>query len=67
MNHLKSVDGIGPRGAKETTWRRLVSGLPDHLHTGFKLFIVEDARSGPLMSPAQVLALRPRPVYVMYE
>ncbi len=64
---IKSVDGIGPRGAKEETWRRLVGGLPDHLHTGFKLFFVEDARSGPLMSPDQVLALRPRPVYVMYE
>lgn len=64
---IKSVDGIGPRGSKETTWSRLVSGLPKHIYTGFKLFFVEDTRSGPLMTPQQVLALRPRPVYVMYE
>lgn len=64
---IKSVDGIGPRHPKETTWRRLVSGLPATMHTGFKLFFVEDTRSGPLMTPAQVLALRPRPEYVMYE
>ncbi|HKA69256.1 MAG TPA: hypothetical protein VKG85_09090, partial [Actinomycetes bacterium] len=54
---IKSVDGIGPRHPKETTWRRLVSDLPPAIHTGFKLFFVEDTASGPLMTPAQVLAL----------
>jgi hypothetical protein len=37
------------------------------VHTGFKLFFVEDARSGPLMRPSEVLALRPSPSYVLYE
>lgn len=64
---IKSVDGIGPRHSKETTWRRLVSGLPGPIHAGFKLFFVEDTRSGSLMTPQEVLALRPRPEYVMYE
>jgi hypothetical protein len=35
--------------------------------TGFKLFYSEDTRHGALMTPAQVLALRPRPELVNYE
>jgi hypothetical protein len=65
---VKSVDGIGPAGAKIATWKRLVAGLPRTLHPGFKLFFDEDRRGGSsLMSPSQVLALRPQPEYVMYE
>jgi hypothetical protein len=64
---IKSVDGIGHRADKEATWRKLTRGLPRHIHTGFKLFFTEDRRHGPLMTPQQVLALRPTPVYVMYE
>src|SRR5205085_2190202 len=59
---IKSVDGIGSPGAKITTWKRLVAGLPRSLHPGFKLFFDEDRRGGQsLMSPSQVLALRPQP------
>ena len=36
-------------------------------NAGFKLFYAEDARRGRLMTPAQVLALRPRPELVTYE
>jgi hypothetical protein len=64
---VKSVDGIGAPGSKRATWRRLVTGMPPHFHSGFKLFFTEDRRSGPLMTPAQVLALRPLPSYVLYE
>jgi hypothetical protein len=64
---IKSVDGIGSRAAKEATWRRLTRGLPRHVHAGFKLFYTEDRRHGPLMTPAQVLALKPTPSYVLYE
>jgi hypothetical protein len=64
---IKSVDGIGDRAEKEATWRKLVRGLPRHIHAGFKLFFEEDREHGRLMTPAQVLALRPTPVYVMYE
>jgi hypothetical protein len=65
---VKSVDGIGPAGAKITTWKRLVKGLPRTLHPGFKLFFDEDRRGGQsLMSASQVLALHPQPEYVMYE
>ncbi len=64
---IKSVDGIGSRGAKETTWRRLTTGMPHHFRTGFKLFFAEDRQQGALMTPTQVLALRPKPDYIMHE
>jgi hypothetical protein len=38
------------------------------VHAGFKLFFTEDTKAGhQLMTPRQVLALRPQPEYVMYE
>jgi len=63
-----SVDGIGSRAAKTSTWRRLVKPLPDAVHPGFKLFFTEDRRSHHrLMTPSQVMALKPTPDYVLYE
>lgn len=64
---IKSVDGIGSRRLKTATWHTLVKGLPASIHTGFKLFFDEDRRHGPMMTPRQVLALRPQPEYVLYE
>ena len=62
-----SVDGIGSRAQKAATWRSIVAETPDHVHKGFKLFYDEDAQIGPLMTPAEVLALTPQPEYVLYE
>jgi hypothetical protein len=62
-----SVDGIGARGEKVATWRKLVKPLPDSMHPGFKLFFEEDRKRGRLMTPRQVLRLRPTPEYVLYE
>jgi hypothetical protein len=65
---VKSVDGIGSRDLKEGTYRRLTRDLAPHVHAGFKLFYEEDTEgSWALMTPAQVLALRPQPEYVLYE
>ncbi len=64
---IKSVDGIGAREDKLKTWTKLTANLQAGVHAGFKLFYTEDARHGPLMTPAQVLALRPRPELVVYE
>jgi len=64
---VKSVDGIGVAADKIHTYRLVNKTTPDHVHAGFKLFYTEDAEAGPLMSPAQVLALKPRPEYVLYE
>jgi hypothetical protein len=64
---LLSVDGIGARADKESTWRKLVKPLPRAVGPGFKLFFEEDREHGPLMTPCQVLALKPTPDYVLYE
>jgi hypothetical protein len=62
-----SVDGIGSRGSKEETWRKLVAPLPSAVRPGFKLFFEEDREHGKLMTPRQVLKLKPTPDYVLYE
>ena len=64
---VKSVDGIGAAADKIGTYQRVMAGTPPFVHAGFKLFYEEDARSGPLMTPEQVLALVPQPEYVLYE
>ena len=58
-----SIDGVGSRPLKEGTYRRLARA-DDDLHDGFKLFYEEDGR---VMTPAQVLRLRPEPDFVVYE
>ncbi len=62
-----SVDGIGGRADKESTWRTLVKPLPAAVRPGFKLFFEEDTEHGKLMTPRQVLRLKPTPDYVLYE
>jgi hypothetical protein len=65
---IKSVDGLGPPGSKIKTYRVVTKTTPKFVHAGFKLFFTEDRRGGGrLMSPKEVLALRPQPEYVMYE
>jgi hypothetical protein len=65
---IKSVDGLGPPGPKINTYRHVNKTTPRFVHAGFKLFFTEDRRNhGRLMTPKEVLALKPRPEYVMYE
>lgn len=65
---IKSVDGIGTFAQKTATWKRLTRPLPETVHPGFKLFYSEDSVNGSaLMTPSQVLGLRPTPEYVLYE
>ncbi|MYW63130.1 hypothetical protein GTY65_03400 [Streptomyces sp. SID8379] len=65
---VKSADGIGSPRLKRDTWEQLVDTMPEGLLTGFKLFFDEDTEGGgKLMTPDEVLGLRPRPSYVMYE
>ena len=58
-----SIDGVGSRSAKEGTYQRLTEPDDPFFH-GFKLFYEEDTH---LMTPGQVLDLRPRPDLVVYE
>ena len=65
---IKSVDGIGQMADKLITWHKLTPRLAPGVHAGFKLFFDEDTRRrGKLMTPTQVLALKPRPELVTYE
>ena len=65
---IKSVDGLGKVGSKIKTYDYLTQSMVAGVHAGFKLFFDEDTRNGSrLMSPKEVLALTPRPEYVMYE
>jgi hypothetical protein len=65
---IKSVDGLGHPGPKRNTYRVVNKSTPKYVHAGFKLFFTEDRRhGGRLMTPQEVLALKPRPEYVMYE
>jgi hypothetical protein len=65
---IKSVDGLGPVHAKIATYRNLMETIGPEVHPGFKLFFDEDTRIGDrLMTPKEVLALSPKPEYVMYE
>jgi hypothetical protein len=62
------VDGLGPPNPKINTYRNVNKTTPKFVHPGFKLFFTEDRRRhGRLMTPKEVLALKPRPEYVMYE
>ena len=65
---VKSVDGLGPPGSKINTYRVVNKTTPKFVHAGFKLFFTEDREDGGrLMTPKEVLTLKPRPEYVMYE
>jgi hypothetical protein len=65
---IKSVDGLGHPGPKKNTYRAVNHGTPKFVHAGFKLFFTEDRRhGGRLMTPKEVLGLKPRPEYVMFE
>jgi hypothetical protein len=65
---IKSVDGLGHPGAKKNTYRVVNKTTPKFVHAGFKLFFTEDQRhGGRLMTPKEVLGLKPRPEYVMFE
>ncbi len=64
---INSVDGIGAPADKVLTYDRVMQDRPSFVHAGFKLFYVEDAAVGPLMTGAEVLDLRPRPEYILFE
>jgi len=65
---IKSVDGLGPPRFKIKTYRAVNKTTPKFVHAGFKLFFTEDREDGGrLMSPEEVLTLKPRPEYVMHE
>jgi hypothetical protein len=61
------MDGWGPPSLKRESYRAYVAKYPVQ-YTGFKLFYHNDTKRGSrLMTPADVLALYPKPVYIQYQ
>jgi hypothetical protein len=58
-----NMDGFGPPPLKRDTWNAWVAPEPVPFK-GFKLFYDQDV---PLMRPADVLALRPAPLVIIYQ
>ena len=62
-----NMDGWGQPWLKFDTYARCEASEPVE-YTGFKLFFHNDTRKGDrLLSPTEVLALRPRPLYIQYQ
>jgi hypothetical protein len=61
------MDGWGPPWLKFDTYHDYVKAEPVQF-TGFKLFFHNDTKKGdPLLTPAEVLRLNPRPLYIQYQ
>jgi hypothetical protein len=62
-----NMDGWGQPWLKFDTYKTCEVDDPVQF-TGFKLFFHNDTRKGDaLLSPGEVLALRPRPMYIQYQ
>ncbi len=62
-----NMDGWGPPWLKRDSYRAYVYAEPVQF-TGFKLFFHNDTKKGnPLMSPQDVLKLKPVPLYIQYQ
>jgi hypothetical protein len=58
-----NVDGFGNQAVKKAKYRDFTRQAP-HMYHGFKLFYEEDT---DMMRPQQVMHLKPKPVFVVYE
>jgi hypothetical protein len=62
------MDGWGGPTLKRDTYRRYIKNEPVQF-TGFKIFYKNDLKKPPgrLMTPEEVLALDPKPMYIQYQ
>ena len=61
------MDGWGAPWLKRDSYRDYIVREPVQ-YTGFKLFYHNDTKKGdPLMSPADLLKLEPKPLYIQYQ
>lgn len=71
---ILDMDGWGPVSLKTDSYRMWVANYPIQF-TGFKLFYKNDVRKPrgvnmketQMMTPKQVLALKPAPIYIQYQ
>ncbi len=62
------MDGWGPPELKKGTYRHFIYPEPIE-YTGFKIFYKNDIKGAPnrLITPEELLALRPIPIYIQYQ
>ncbi|GAB3817585.1 hypothetical protein GCM10028895_13860 [Pontibacter rugosus] len=61
------MDGWGHPALKKDTFRRYIKNEPVQF-TGFKIFYKNDLKKSPrLMTPEEILALEPTPLYIQYQ
>jgi hypothetical protein len=64
---VMDMDGFGSPYLKISTYKSFIASQPVQF-TGFKLFYKNDRwHGGRLMTPAQVLRLSPRPIFILYQ
>ncbi|HEY4130035.1 MAG TPA: hypothetical protein VGM50_05435 [Gemmatimonadaceae bacterium] len=64
---VMDMDGWGPPWLKFDSYRDYIVAHPVEF-TGFKLFYHNDVRKGDgLLTPGEVLRLRPKPLYIQYQ
>ncbi len=62
-----TMDGFGRPQLKTAVYRGIIA-VQDFQYTGFKLFFKNDTVPGShLMTPAEVLRLKPQPSYIQYQ
>jgi hypothetical protein len=61
---LIHADGFGTPGQKIETWNAMHASPPPNVWWGWKNFIDEDS---PTFSPAETMAIEPRPRFVSYQ
>lgn len=67
VQFVMDMDGWGHPVLKRSTYRNYIHKEPVQF-TGFKLFYKNDVKkNGRLMTPDEVLALKPRPLYIQYQ
>ncbi|MBS1946206.1 MAG: hypothetical protein JST47_00420 [Bacteroidetes bacterium] len=65
---VMDMDGWGAQARKFNTYREFISKQPVEF-TGFKLFYKNDYREkgSRLLTPEEVLKLKPKPIYIQYQ
>jgi hypothetical protein len=68
VQFIMDMDGWGPVDLKVGSYRYFIQTQPVQF-TGFKLFYKNDIRKAgsKMLTPAQVLALKPSPIYIQYQ
>ena len=68
VQFVMNMDGWGEPELKKGTYRYFINKEPVQF-TGFKLFYINDLKRGPkkMMTPAELMKLKPVPSYIQYQ